>query len=76
MLDSAAAYLEQMAQSRPHDVAMSGMEREVLLRYVSCGLVGVLLYYGGKKDLDRERLADQLGRILLEGLSGWKENRR
>ena len=34
-------------------------------------LVGVLLSYCGKPDLDRDRLAHQLERILSGQLSGW-----
>ena len=52
---------------------MSDFDREVLLQYNVCGLVGVLMEYGGRKKLDAEQLAARLESILSGSLSGWKE---
>ena len=44
------------------------------MRYNAWGLVGVLLEYAGKPDLDQDRLASQLERIVSGEIAGWREN--
>ena len=73
MIDAISAYLSQMAQNRPKDVSINYLDREVLLRYNACGLVGVLLAYGGKSNLDQDKLACQLEKILSGELAGWNK---
>lgn len=48
MLDAMERYLSEVAKQRPRDVPLSYGDREVLLRFTACGLVGVLLEYGRK----------------------------
>ncbi len=73
LIDSVSVYLNKMAeaQSRQQDVSVNYADRDVLLRYNACGLVGVLLAYGGKSDLDQDKLALQLERILSSEMSEW-----
>ena len=73
MLDAVRTYLTQLAQHQGQQVSMSDFDREVLLQYNVCGLVGVLMEYGGRKKLDAEQLASRLESILSGSLSGWKE---
>ena len=73
MLDAVRTYLTQLAQHQGQQVSMSDFDREVLLQYNVCGLVGVLMEYGGRKKLDAEQLAARLESILSGSLSGWKE---
>ena len=71
LLDAASAYLRELIRYRCPDLSVNFAELDVVLRFSACGLVGVLLHYGGKPRLDQERLTQQLGRILsgrLEGL--------
>ena len=57
MLEGVMAYLRAMARhSTAGRLAVSYGEQEVLLRYNAYGLVGILLAYGGRKDLDQEKL--------------------
>ena len=49
MVDSMGTYLTQLAEHQGPDVAMNAVDREILLQYSVCGLVGVLMAYGGKK---------------------------
>ena len=53
---------------------MNAVDREILLQYSVCGLVGVLLAFGGRKNLDQERLAGQLEVILSGSLTGWTKS--
>ena len=73
MVDSMGTYLTQLAEHQGPDVAMNAVDREILLQYSVCGLVGVLMAYGGKKNLNQERLASQLESILSGSMNGWKK---
>ncbi len=72
MLDAMERYLSEVAKQRPRDVPLSYGDREVLLRFTACGLVGVLLEYGRKPNMDQDLLAAQLERILSGELLGWR----
>ena len=72
MLDAVERYLSEVAKQRPRDVPLSYGDREVLLRFTACGLVGVLLEYGRKPNMDQDLLAAQLERILSGELLGWR----
>lgn len=74
MLDGIEVYLKELAESNSHDLAVNYADRELLIRYNACGLVGVLLAYAGKKNLDQDRLVLQLERILKGELSGWHQS--
>lgn len=74
MLEAVMGYLSTLAQEGPQDLPISMGDREVLLRYNAWGLVGVLLEYAGKPDLDQDRLASQLERIVSGEIAGWREN--
>ena len=73
MIDGVGVYMRSVARGKNRDVPVNHSDGEVLLRYSACGLVGVLLAYGGKADLDQERLARQLTQILSKGVSSWEE---
>ncbi len=73
MVDSMGTYLTQLAEHQGPDVAMNAVDREILLQYSVCGLVGVLMAYGGRKNLNQERLASQLESILSGSMNGWKK---
>lgn len=73
MIDSVSTYLSEMGQSRQQDISVSYADREILLRYNAYGLVGILLEYGGNSNLDQNKLAIQLERILSGEMSGWNE---
>ena len=72
MLDAVERYLSEVAKQRPRDVPLRYGDREVLLRFTACGLVGVLLEYGRKPNMDQDLLAAQLERILSGELLGWR----
>jgi len=73
MVDAIRTYLTQLAEHQHQDVSLSAFDREILLQYNVCGLVGVLLMYGCRQNLDQERLASQLENILSGVLSGWEK---
>lgn len=71
ILDSLETYLGSLAQYQKDHLSVTYPDREVLLRYSACGLAGILLKYGGDPDLDQDRLAVQLERILRGETSEW-----
>lgn len=73
LVDSVGTYLTKMAQAQQQNVSVNYADQDILLRYNACGLVGVLLAYGGKSDLDHNRLALQLEKILSGELSRWND---
>ncbi len=55
LIDSIETYLTAMAKLGDQNCAVNIADGKVLLRYNAWGLVGVLLEYAGKPDLDKER---------------------
>ena len=47
---------------------MNYSDMEVTLRFIACGMIGVLLKYSGSPQVDKEKLAVQLQQILLRGI--------
>ena len=70
MIDAVEAYLRELVRRRRRDRSRLWAEPELLIRYTACGLVGVLLDWGGDAELDQERLTGQLEQILSRQLSG------
>lgn len=75
LIDSASAYLNKIAQAQQHTISVNYADLDVLLRYNACGLVGVLLSYCERSDLDQDRLTLQLEKIISGELSGWQTGR-
>ncbi len=73
MIDSLETYLNEMAQIHDQEVSVNSIDRKILLQYNACGLAGVLLAYGGKAELDQERLVSQLERILSGQIMYWNK---
>lgn len=71
LMDGMVTYLQELSQNSPESLSVSYVDREILLRYNAFGLVGILLTYGGKTNLDQERLAVQLENIVSGQLSQW-----
>ena len=74
MTSSLETYLTELMQYHRQDVSVNRMDRDVLLRYNVCGLAGTLIAFCGQPDLDQDRLALQLERILSGELSEWLKN--
>ena len=74
MVDAVAVYLEKMAQSRPREVQVSYEEMQIMLRFYACGMVGVLLQYVDKPNLNEEKLVIQMERIITGKMFPGKHN--
>lgn len=66
MVRSVRTYLQELIRNRGPELTLPYEDVEVALSFCACGIVGLLLEYGGKKNVDREKLARQMRRLLLD----------
>lgn len=64
MIDAVETYQRDLMQYKRPDLSVNYADMDVMLRFNACGLVGILLNYGGNPRLDQEGLALQLEKIL------------
>jgi len=64
LLDMVSRYLRGIVQHKAPEIAVNYADMEVSLCFFSSAIAGVLMQYGGKKELDTEKLASQLCRLL------------
>lgn len=64
LADLVTAYLWEVARHRQIALPEGSAEVEAAIRFSVYGLVGILLTYGGKKDLDQERLIQWMETLL------------
>lgn len=72
LADSAVVYLSEMARNLAPDMDVSFEDLQVMLRFYACGMVGVLLEYMEKPDLNEEKLVAQIDRIISGKISPGK----
>ena len=70
MVRSVRTYLQELLRNKRPELALPYEDLEVALSFYACGIVGLLLEYGGKKNVDREKLARQMRRLLLGRMGG------
>ncbi len=64
MTDAVETYLRELARYKNPDLTVNVSNMEVTLHFISCGIIGVLLKYGGMPQVDTEKLSKQLFQIL------------
>lgn len=64
LADLVTSYLWEVARHRQLALPEDSAEVEAVIRFSVCGLVGILLTYGDKKDLDQERLIQWMETLL------------
>ena len=64
LADLVTSYLWEVARHRQLALPEDSAEVEAAIRFSVYGLVGILLTYGGKKDLDQERLIQWMETLL------------
>ena len=65
MARSVRTYLQELIRNKQPELSLPYEDMEVALSFCAYGVVGLLLEYGGKKNVDREKLARQMRRLLL-----------
>ena len=74
MVRAVRTYLQELIRSRRPDLSLSYEDMDVALSFCACGIVGLLLEYGGRKIVDRERLARQMHRLLFDRMAQQQES--
>lgn len=64
LVEAVPVYLAQIARSKVPELDLSVDDLEVMLRFYACGMVGVLLQYMEKPNLNEEKLVIQMEKII------------
>ena len=64
LVEAVTVYLAELARNRVPDIELSVDDLEVMLTFYACGMVGVLLQYVDKPNLNEEKLVIQMERII------------
>ena len=64
LVEAVIVYLAQIARSKVPELDLSVDDLEVMLRFYACGMVGVLLQYMEKPNLNEEKLVIQMEKII------------
>ncbi len=64
LVEAVTVYLVQIARSKVPELDLSVDDLEVMLRFYACGMVGVLLQYMEKPNLNEEKLVIQMEKII------------
>ena len=64
LVEAVTVYLAELARNRVPDIEISVDDLEVMLTFYACGMVGVLLQYVDKPNLNEEKLVLQMERII------------
>lgn len=67
LVESVEKYLVGILRYKAADLTVNYADTEIALSFYAHAIVGVLLKYGGQQDLDPDRLAAQLCRLLPAG---------
>ena len=64
LVDAVTVYLSEIARNRIPSPGLSVDDMEVMLRFYASGMVGVLLQYVNKPNLNEEKLVIQIEKII------------
>lgn len=74
LVDAVTAYLAEMARCKVPDIDLSVDDLEVMLKFYACGMVGVLLQYVNKPNLNEQKLVLQMEKIITGKMFPGKHN--
>ena len=74
LVEAVTVYLAELARNRVPDIELSVDDLEVMLTFYACGMVGVLLQYVDKPNLNEEKLVLQMERIITGKMFPGKHN--
>lgn len=74
LVEAVTIYLAEIARSKAPDINISYDDMEIMLRFYACGMVGVLLQYVGKPNLNEEKLVIQIEKIITGRMFPGREN--
>lgn len=74
LVEAVTVYLAELARNRVPGIELSVDDLEVMLTFYACGMVGVLLQYVDKPNLNEEKLVIQMERIITGKMFPGKHN--
>ena len=74
LVEAVTVYLTELARNRVPGIELSVDDLEVMLTFYACGMVGVLLQYVDKPNLNEEKLVIQMERIITGKMFPGKHN--
>lgn len=74
LVDAVTVYLSEIARNRIPSPGLSVDDMEVMLRFYASGMVGVLLQYVNKPNLNEEKLVIQIEKIITGKMFPGKHN--
>ena len=69
MIEAVVAYLKDLMRYKLPDISANYADMDVIIRFNACGLIGILMNYCGKPQLDQEELALRLEKVICGELS-------
>lgn len=74
LVEAVTSYLAEMARCKVPDIDLSVDDLEVMLKFYACGMVGVLLQYVNKPNLNEQKLVLQMEKIITGKMFPGKHN--
>lgn len=74
LVEAVTVYLAEIARTKVPDIDVSVDDMEVMLRFYASGMVGVLLQYVGRPNLNEEKLVVQMEKIITGKMFSGKHN--
>ena len=74
LVEAVTVYLAEIARTKVPDIDVSVDDMEVMLRFYASGMVGVLLQYVGRPNLNEEKLVVQMEKIITGKMFPGKHN--
>lgn len=74
LVEAATIYLAELARNKVPDIELSVDDLEVMLKFYACGMVGVLLQYVDKPNLNEQKLVIQMEKIITGKMFPGKHN--
>lgn len=57
-------YLREMIRHKAQDLAQNKADSEIIIWFCVCGIVGVLLHFSCEKNMDADRMTQQMCKFL------------
>ena len=74
LVEAVTIYLAEIARNKVPDLDLSVDDLEIMLKFYACGMVGVLLQYVDRPNLNEEKLVIQMEKIITGKMFPGKHN--
>ena len=74
LVEAVTIYLAEIARNKVPDLDLSVDDLEIMLKFYACGMVGVLLQYVDRPNLNEAKLVIQMEKIITGKMFPGKHN--